>query len=287
MGYVKRKCSNAGKVSVEHFEERKDEFLSDIKAEVVMNDIPRELMFNWDQTGVKLVPTGEWTIHQAKAKIIPIANSDDKRQITAVLAATLTGEYLPPQLIYKGKTMRCHPKVAVPDGWDVWHSDNHWSTETTMKRYIENVIVPFITRKRLTLQLKATQPALAIFDCFKGQTTPAILDLLQKHNKNYSFCANCTDKLQPMDVSINKPMKDEMKSQFQLWYASEVQKQLKDAIPINSVKVEVSGAAVKNKSANWIISSWHAIENKPDMAINGFRKVGILDAIASVRDYKD
>ena len=46
MGYVKRKCSNAGKISVSHFEEVKEEFLVDIKAEVVMNEIPHELIFN-------------------------------------------------------------------------------------------------------------------------------------------------------------------------------------------------------------------------------------------------
>ena len=42
-------------------------------------------------------------MHRAKEKVIPIAGSDDKCQITAVFAATLTGEYLPPQVIYKGK----------------------------------------------------------------------------------------------------------------------------------------------------------------------------------------
>ena len=70
---------------------------------------------------------------------MPIANSDDKRQVTALLAATLTGEYLPPQFIYKGKTVCCHPKVTIPDGYpvDIWHSDNHWSTEETMKQYID------------------------------------------------------------------------------------------------------------------------------------------------------
>ena len=44
MGYVKRKCSNAGKLSPAHFEEFKDEFLADVKAEVLMNDIPKELI---------------------------------------------------------------------------------------------------------------------------------------------------------------------------------------------------------------------------------------------------
>ena len=37
-------------------------------------------------------------------KVIKISHSDDKRQITGVFAATLAGDYFPPQLIYKGKT---------------------------------------------------------------------------------------------------------------------------------------------------------------------------------------
>lgn len=32
MGYVKQKCSNAGKITIEHFEEAKEKFLPDIKA---------------------------------------------------------------------------------------------------------------------------------------------------------------------------------------------------------------------------------------------------------------
>ena len=115
MGYVKRKGSNAGKVAVSHFQELQEVFLTDIKAEVLFNDVHRELVFNWDQTAVKYVPTGEWTMHRYKEKIIPITNSDDKRQITAVLAITLTGDFLPPQMIYQGKTPRCHPKVAFPE----------------------------------------------------------------------------------------------------------------------------------------------------------------------------
>lgn len=106
MNYVKRKGSNAGKVSVSCFNELRDVFLSDIQAEVVMNDIPKDLILNWDQTAIQLVPTGDWTMNEAKTKRVVIANSDDKRQITTVLAATMTGEYLPTQLIYKGNTSR-------------------------------------------------------------------------------------------------------------------------------------------------------------------------------------
>lgn len=100
IGYVKRKCSNAGNVSIPAFKEIQDAFLVDITAEVVMNEIPNELILNWDQTALHLVPTGQWTMPQAGEKVVSIAHSDDKRQITAVVAASITGEYLPPQLLY-------------------------------------------------------------------------------------------------------------------------------------------------------------------------------------------
>ena len=90
--------------------------MADIKAEVLINDIPNELIINWDQTPLHIVPTGNWTMHQAKEKKIPIAHLDDKQQITAVLAVSLNGNYLPLQLIYKGKTEKCHPRGDVPEG---------------------------------------------------------------------------------------------------------------------------------------------------------------------------
>ena len=82
-----------------------------------------------------------------------------------MLAVSLTGTYLSPQLIYQGKTERCHPQFnAVPDRWDIWHSTNHWSNEETMKRYITKVIVPFVQKKRKELILAESHPALVIYD---------------------------------------------------------------------------------------------------------------------------
>lgn len=279
MGYVKRKCSTSGKIPPVQFEESREIFLADVAAEVVMNEIPMDLIINWDQTALSVIPTGEWTMEKQGAKVVPIANADDKRQLTAVLAVTAGGEYLPPQLLYKGKTARCHPPVTFPDGWDVWHTDNRWSNEETMKRYIEKIIVPFVTQKRKALKLEALYPAMAIFDGFKGQTTSDIRALLNSHNiVAMQLPPNCTDKLQPLDISINKPMKDHMKAKFQQWYANEVRKQL-ETISVKQVKVDVGLSVVKGPSANWIISGWQALEHRPDVAINGFKKSGIFDMI--------
>ena len=83
MGYVKRKCSNAGKVSLPPTQIQEN-FLADIQAEVPMNEVPPDLIFNWDQTALHLVSTGWQTMHHAGNKIIPITNSDDKHQVIAV-----------------------------------------------------------------------------------------------------------------------------------------------------------------------------------------------------------
>ena len=64
-------------------------------------------------------------MNHAKEKVVATKNSDDKCQITAVVAATITGEFFLVQLLFQGKTQRCHPKVKPPEGWDLWHSKNH------------------------------------------------------------------------------------------------------------------------------------------------------------------
>ena len=78
MGFVKRKCSNAGKVLVEQFHELKEVFLADVTAEVLINDISDELIFNWDQTSLSIIPTGEWTMEKRGEKLVKIGHSDDK-----------------------------------------------------------------------------------------------------------------------------------------------------------------------------------------------------------------
>ena len=53
-----------------------------------MNDIPNQLIINWEHTGLGL---SLWTMHQAGEKVIHIANVDDKQQITVILASNMTG----------------------------------------------------------------------------------------------------------------------------------------------------------------------------------------------------
>ena len=112
------------------------------------------------------------------SKRIELVGIKDKRQITAVFCCTIQGDFLPVQLIYKGTTRRCHPKHKFLAGWDITHSKKHWSNESTMIQYIQNVIIPYVDN----IWTDDTEVALIIMDNFKGQTTPSVTNLLEENS---------------------------------------------------------------------------------------------------------
>lgn len=52
-------------------------------------DIPPELIYNWDHTGINYVPVSNWTMEIEGSKKVPIVGLDDKCQITVVFADNL------------------------------------------------------------------------------------------------------------------------------------------------------------------------------------------------------
>jgi len=64
VGLVKRKGNTKAKVDVEKFDEIKKAFLQDITSVITMDEVPEELIINWDQIGIRLVPVSEWTMEQ-------------------------------------------------------------------------------------------------------------------------------------------------------------------------------------------------------------------------------
>ena len=277
MGYVKRKATTKAKVTVENFAAVKEDYLLEIKQVITMDEIPADLIINFDQTGLNIVPSSDWTMEAKGAKRVEAVGKDDKRQLTAVLAGSLTGDLLPPQIIYQGKTPRCLPKHSFPEKWHITYSINHWSNEDTMKEYVDNVLLQYITEKRQSLGLAIDCPALVIFDNFKAQCTSAFLTQLDQNNINVVLVPpNCTDRLQPLDVSVNKAVKNQLRTEFQSWYARQVLRQRQEG---QQKIIDLKMSTVKPLSAAWIESACNYVKNKPEIIINGFKETGIASCI--------
>ena len=280
LNFVKRKATTSAKVEPSHFKELKEQFLLDIKAVVEMEDVSSDLILNWDHTGINIVPSSTWTMEAKGSKRVEAVGLNDKRQITAVFCAALSGELLPLQLIYQGKTTACLPRFAFPSEWNVTYTPNHWSNEQKTKEYIHKIILPYVEAKRKA-HGRPNQTALVIFDEFKGQVTDDVYNLLDDHNiQIVKVPPNCTDRLQPMDLSINKSVKDYLRDKFQKWYSSEVEKSYHQDKSTTPVDLRMS--LMKPLGAGWLVGAYNYIKEKDSLVKNGYKSAGITDILNKV-----
>ena len=113
MKFVQRKVTTAkSKHTIADFTQLKEQFLQDVVATVEMKKILPELIRNWDQTGIKIVPSNTWTMDQQGVKWVEMCGAKDKRLIMAVFVD--------------------HSLVIF------------YPLEATMIHYIEKIIVPYI-----------------------------------------------------------------------------------------------------------------------------------------------
>ena len=266
-----------------NFSALKKSFLDNVVTTVLMEEIPGELIMNWDQTGINLVPASSYTMEQCGSKRVEMGGAGDKRQITAVFCGTILGDFLPVQLIYKGKTPRCHPKYKFPPDWSITHSPKRWSNENTMLEYIDDIVIPYVEKTRELIG--ESSPALVIIDNFKGQVTETILGRLEEYNiHTCRLPANTTDQLQPMDLSVNKAAKDFLRDRFQKWYAEQITEQLEgeneediEAVELEPIPLPIS--VVKEVEAKWMVEMFEYFQNNPQIIVNGFLRSGISAAL--------
>ena len=160
--------------------------------------------------------------------------------------------------------------MEFPTNWHISYSENHWSNENTMKYYIHKIILPYITKKQDDLKLSADYPALILFDNFKAQCTSSLLQTLDNNNVTVVLIPpNCTDRLQPLDISVNKAAKEFMRREFQKWYAQQVCNQLQPNMEVAAIDLRLS--VVKPLGAQWLIRLYDHFKENPDIIHNGFQ----------------
>ena len=115
---------------------------------IEMEEIPQDLVINWDQTGIHYAPLSSYTMEKEGTRWVELVEIDDKCQITAVIAGTMAGDFLPLQLNYKGNTSKCLPSVDFPKDWYITYTENHWANESTMLSFLEKILFPYTERKR-------------------------------------------------------------------------------------------------------------------------------------------
>ena len=221
---------------------------------------------NMDETPMNFDMPLSHTVSSAGEKSILIKTTgNEKNHFTVVLACLANGTKLKPMVIFKRKTM---PKEEIPPGMLVHVHEKGWMEEHGMKLWINKVWEcrpGGLTRKKACL----------VYDSFKTHLMDSIKKKLKDMNTDVAVIpGGLTSQLQPLDVSINKPFKDKVRTLWSNWMANE------------NDHVFTRGGRLKKPSitlwCQWIIQAWDEIE--PAIVIKAFKKCSISNALDGSED---
>ena len=92
---------------------------------------------------------------------------------------------------------------------------------------------------------------------------------------------NCTDLLQPIDLSVNKAVKEHLRQHFRSWCSEQVQVKLQAGEELENITLDLRMSVMKELSGRWIVSACDHICSHPEIITNNsFKKAGIVEAIA-------
>ena len=223
------------------YEECRRDFLGDILYCIKEHSIPPALVLNADQTPSSYVSVEKQTMASCGANSVPIKGISDKRNIILTFVLILDGHFLPMQIIYSGKTKASLPcSIQFPEGFSLAYNQEHWSNEATTIKLIDEIVHPYLVKKRKELKLVPTHKALMIWDMFKGQMTDTVKRRME------SLCieliavpANMTHFFQSLDLTVNGAAKKYTKKEFVTYYSSSVQEQLTNGKNYEDIEVDL------------------------------------------------
>ena len=213
---VLRACTSMSQTLPKDIEEKIGTFCQQIRHVRENSDFPYALIANMDETPIYLDIVPSKTVDRKGKKSIRVRTTNsEKRHITATLCCTAAGTYLPPFVVFKGKTSRPLRKVTIPKGVIATTQQKAWMDEPRTLMWIAKVWKPYI----------AGRPALLTLDTFSAHLTEAVKDAFDQCKTTLVVIpGGCTPVLQPLDISLNKPLKGYIRHSWTQYMLTESEK---------------------------------------------------------------
>ena len=182
-----------------------------------------------------------------------------------MLAACGDGTKLTPYVVFKRKTI---PKETFPDGIHICvHPKGQFDEEIT------NDWVKTVWKKRRGGRNK--QNSLLVLDAVRCHRQDSVKGVLRNMNTDLAIIpGGMTSVLQPLDVSLNKPFKSNLRSKWNSWLDGQVLSQG------CSEKIRRPRLSLM---CTWIIKAWQEIPEA--MVRKSFKKCYITNALDGSEDH--
>ena len=200
-------------------------FLKRIIFLIKFYNIPKELVFNADESGLVLFPLPKKTYAPPNAPV-PLVAKEEKRQYTFTpvvnAAGWLVGKI---QIIWEGTTSACHPASELQTQYEKsrrhTYCNAHWATGVTVlelfKHEWSDTVKPYMEAQGLDT---TTTKWLVLLDVHWSHRK-ALHALRQEYPGLIIVFvpARCTPILQPLDVGFNGPCKLRVRTAASKWLA--------------------------------------------------------------------
>ena len=168
------------------------------------------VILNMDETPFWIDSIPKTTLEVAGTQQIDIVTTGhEKERMSIVITCTASGVMLPSLVILKN--LKSVPKCAIPRDVFVEVSGiggSGFMNEHIMIKYINKILIPYLHGR----------PCLLILDQLKAHKTEMVINHLKSNNIQQFFIeAGFTSELQPIDVSINGPLKRKFRDQWEKW----------------------------------------------------------------------
>ena len=170
---------------------------------------------NFDEVPLQFdMVSGRTYDFQGKKEIGIQTTSGVKMRVTVLMSILSNSVVLPPLFVFK-------TKKAIPKEIQVKYADSALVYSNAKGWIAEDLLLIWLERIWLNLKFSENEKPILIFDQCRVHTTPTIIKFLTQKKITYEVIpAGTTGYLQPLDVSINKPLKNHIKDKFDKWYAN-------------------------------------------------------------------
>lgn len=238
--------------------------------------IPAELRVNTDQTQTVYQQGTKTTWNKKGAKQVAVVGHDEKRAFTLVPSISASGEWLSTQAIYQGKSHASCPSPnskcyndAKELGLQIKFSktNTYWSTQQTMKELVNEAIEPYLEQKKVDLGLPAEQCSIWKIDCWSVHKSKEFLDWMKTTHSTIIVIfvpGGCTGIWQPLDVGIQRVLKQSIKRAAHKDIVKETMAHLESGTFASTIKLDTRLGTLRDRSVSWITNAIQDV-NKKDL----------------------
>lgn len=235
-------------------------------------NVPAALRVNTDKTQLVYQQGTSTTWNESGVKQVAIVGQEEKCAFTLVPSISASGNLLPMQAIFHGKTTSSCPNPQATQYANAkaykyqmlpLKTATYWSTQATMETLVNTIIAPYFEETNQSLGLPPAQYSIWKIDCWSVHKSKEFRAWMKKAHPTIIIIyipGGCTGLWQPLEVGVQRVLKLSMHRSAHNDIVNEVSTQILNGV--ENIKLDTTVGTLRNRSVGWVVNTIQDIGKK-------------------------